>query len=338
MSIQEDSHSRRSLLTGDWVLVSPQRTQRPWQGQLEPAETDQGPAYDRECYLCPGNPRANERLNPDYRGPFVFDNDFPALSRLSRVGDAGSPLFQTRPESGRCRVLCYTDCHNSRLATMTRDDIDIALRVMTDEFTALDRADGIGYVQIFENRGQMMGCSNQHPHAQIWATEHVPVEPAKELARQREWLAGHGTPLLGDYLAAEIEAGDRIVCSNEHFVTVVPWWAVWPFEMLVLPRRAFAAPDEMTGDEVRDLALTLKTVLSAYDRLFATSAPYSMGFHPRPSDDEEHPEWIFHAHIYPPLLRSATIRKHQVGFEMLGMPQRDLTPEAAALKLRQQVQ
>jgi len=218
---------------------------------------------------------------------------------------------------------------------MATDDVVSALQTLSAEFTALDSREDIGYVQIFENRGRMMGCSNQHPHAQIWATQHVPVEPAKELARQQEWLTQRGSLLLVDYLEAELDAGERVVYTNEHFVTVVPWWAVWPFEMLILPRRIFAAPDDMSADEFAGLADTLKVVLSAYDRLFATSGPYSMGFHPRPSDDDHHQEWLFHAHIYPPLLRSATVRKHLVGFEMLGMPQRDLTPECAAQKLRE---
>ena len=338
MSMQDDSHSRRNLLTGDWVLVSPQRTERPWQGQIEHADSGEGPAYDADCYLCPGNQRANEQVNPCYRGPFVFDNDFPALSAESHVGDPSSSLFQSRPEAGSCRVVCYTDNHSFRLANMATDDVVSALQTLATEFTALDRRENIAYVQIFENRGRMMGCSNQHPHAQIWATQHLPVEPAKELARQQEWLAERGSLLLVDYLAAELEAGERVVHANKHFVTVVPWWAVWPFEMLILPRRIFAAPDDMSGDEFAGLADTLKVVLSAYDRLFATSGPYSMGFHPRPSDDDHHREWLFHAHIYPPLLRSATVRKHLVGFEMLGMPQRDLTPERAAQKLREELQ
>lgn len=337
MSMQDDSHSRRNLLTGDWVLVSPQRTARPWHGQVETTDDGDDQSHDPACYLCPGNRRANEQVNPDYRGPYVFDNDFPALSAISRVAATESALFQARPESGRCRVMCYSHDHGQRLASMASDDIVAALRTMTDEFTTLDRADDIAYVQIFENRGRMMGCSNQHPHAQIWATGHLPVEPARELARQQAWLGERGSPLLQDYLAAELGAGERIVDANEHFVTAVPWWAVWPFEMLVLPRRRFGAPDEMRDEEVQGLASMLKSVLSAYDRLFDTAAPYSMGFHPRPSDGGDHPEWLFHAHIYPPLLRSASVRKHLVGFEMLGMPQRDLTPEAAAQRLRGKV-
>jgi UDPglucose--hexose-1-phosphate uridylyltransferase len=217
---------------------------------------------------------------------------------------------------------------------MEAGDIAAAIEVISAEFTTLDQQEGISYVQIFENRGEMMGCSNQHPHAQIWATEHLPNEPARELLTQRAWFQESGSQLLADYREAELDDGTRVVVANEHFVALVPYWAIWPFETLILPHRSFSAPDEMTGAEAKGLAGILKTTLSAYDNLFATAAPYSMGFHPRPSTGGAHPEWLFHAHIYPPLLRSATIRKHLVGFEMLGMPQRDLTPEVAAARLR----
>jgi len=333
MSMQDHSHSRKNLLTGEWVLVSPHRMQRPWQGQVENPDALDEPDYDSDCYLCPGNARANENLNPAYEGTFVFDNDFPALSPISDVG-APANMLEARPEAGRCRVICYTEKHNRRLATMDVPAIESALNAMTTEFQMLDRNEGIAYVQIFENRGKMMGCSNQHPHAQVWATEHVPEEPAKELQAQREWHQEHKSQLLADYRDTELESRIRLVTENEQFVALVPYWAVWPFETLLLPRRSIAATDEMTPDEVTGLANILKSVLSAYDKLFSTSSPYSLGFHPRPSDGDAHPEWLFHAHIYPPLLRSATIRKHLVGFEMLGMPQRDLTPEMAAERLR----
>jgi len=210
--------------------------------------------------------------------------------------------------------------------------------IRNDEFSTLDQQEDIGYVQVFENRGAMMGCSNEHPHAQIWATENVPTEAAKELAAQSDYLAEHGTPLLTDYLQAELEEGSRVISESEFFVAVVPYWAVWPYEALILPRRLVAAPDQLQEDEIAALAETLKAVLSSYDLLFSTSAPYSMGLHARPSDGVPHPEWQFHIHIYPPLLRSATVRKHLVGFEMLGMPQRDLTPEVAAEALREAIQ
>ena len=330
---QSHSHSRRNL-TGAWVLVSPNRTERPWQGQIEKTDIANEPAYDPDCYLCPGNKRVNDKANPDYQGPFVFDNDFAALSPTSEIKTSEDPLFEARSESGRCRVVCYSEKHDLRLSTMNTRDIETAIDTMAAEFSELDSDDSVGYVQVFENRGQMMGCSNPHPHAQIWATEHLPDEPAKELHNQLAWWQNTDSPLLADYRKAEVEDGRRVVCNNEHFVTVVPYWAVWPFETMILPHRNFSSFDEMTTDEIAGLADMLKSTLSIYDGLFDVPAPYSMGFHPRPSDGVQHPEWIFHAHIYPPLLRSATVRKHLVGFEMLAMPQRDLTPEAAAERLR----
>lgn len=334
MSIQTQSHRRKNLLTGEWVLVSPQRTQRPWLGQLEETFQEPESAYDPECYLCAGNVRANGENNPAYTGPFAFDNDFPALSGESNIEPVSHHMFQTRPESGRCRVVCFSEKHNLPLADMGVDEISHILQFLAREFKQLDQRPEISYVQIFENRGQMMGCSNPHPHAQIWATSGIPVEVKKELDCQRAYLDNHGRPLLMDYLDAELKADRRLVCSNSEAVSMVPYWATWPFETLLIPRRQVAAQDELSEQEVRGFASVLKTTLQAYNRLFQTSTPYSMGFHPRPGDGLEHPEWQFHMHIYPPLLRSASIRKHMVGFEMLAMPQRDLTPEAAAEKLR----
>ena len=335
MSIVDQSHSRRNLLTGEWVLVSPHRLQRPWQGQIENVDSEELSSYDAECYLCPGNKRANDNESPDYRGPFAFDNDFPALTAESDVGASAHPLFELRPEAGCCRVVCYTERHDLRLATMSEDDLCAALNAMIAEFTSLDQREEIAYVQVFENRGAMMGCSNPHPHAQVWATSELPTEPAKELESQARYLQQHGRSLLMDYLTAELDDGSRVIQENEHFVAVVPYWAVWPYEALILARRRVAAPDELSGDEIASLGQTLRVVLASYDKLFGVAAPYSMGLHSRPSDGERHPEWQFHIHIYPPLLRSATVRKHLVGFEMLGMPQRDLTPEVAAQTLRE---
>jgi UDPglucose--hexose-1-phosphate uridylyltransferase len=334
MSLQTHSHSRRNLLTGEWVLVSPHRTDRPWQGQIENVDVTEYPAYEPECYLCPGNQRANNNTNPKYKGPFIFDNDFAALSSASNIELPVSDMFDTRHESGQCRVVCYTEKHDLRLSTMDIVDIETAISAMAAEFVALDQKASVGYVQVFENRGKMMGCSNPHPHAQIWATEHLPNEPAKELRQQLLWLEKSGSPLLADYRDTETKDGSRVVRDNDAFVAVVPYWAIWPFETLLLPKRNFSSFEEMSPSEVQGLAEILKSILSIYDGLFGVPAPYSMGFHPRPSDGAPHPEWIFHAHIYPPLLRSATVRKHLVGFEMLAMPQRDLTPEAAAEQLR----
>jgi len=334
MSSQEHSHSRQNLLTGEWVLVSPHRARRPWQGQVEAIDAPDEPAYDPTCYLCPGNDRAGGHRNPDFKGPFVFDNDFAALSPQSNISAPDNPMFHIREESGCCRVVCFSEQHNLRLSTMSVDDIALALTTMINQFTELDESGSYQYVQIFENRGQMMGCSNQHPHAQIWATEHLPTEPAKELRAQRAYFDTHQSSLLLDYLRAERHEEVRLVCENEYFAALIPYWATWPFETLLLPCRPVSAPDELSATEVNSLADVLRQVLSAYDRMFDTSAPYSLGFHPRPSDGDGHMEWQLHIHIYPPLLRSATIRKHLVGYEMLAMPQRDLTPEVAADKLR----
>lgn len=328
------SHARKNLLNGEWILVSPQRIERPWQGEQTRAEESALPSHDPQCFLCPGNTRVNGEVNPGYSGPFVFENDFPALSSGAAPIESDDAFFVARSEPGECRVICYSERHDARLSTMPVAEAEIAVRALIDEFASLDQRDDIDYVQVFENRGEMMGCSNPHPHAQVWATTQRPTEIGKELRQQRRWLEDKGTSLLVDYCDAELRDGKRVVARNDHFVALVPYWATWPFETLVLPRRPVAAPTELNDDEVRSFAAILVAVLGATDGLFDTAAPYSMGFHPRPSDGNDYPEWQFHVHICPPLLRSASVRKHMVGFEMFGMPQRDITPEQAAERLR----
>ena len=330
------SHSRFNPLTGEWLLVSPQRTQRPWQGQVETREAEDTTAYVDDCYLCPGNARANGEHNPQYKGSFAFANDFPALlPATGQVSDqSAGPLFRRRDESGRCRVVCYTEQHHMRLATMSEPAIAAALQGLFNEFRQLDSDADVGYVQMFENRGAMMGCSNPHPHAQIWATSNVPTEPEKERQAQFDYFQREGRPMLLDYVERELELDTRVVTSNEHFAAMVPYWATWPFEVLIVSRLPVASPNELTPEAVRGLAAVLQTVLTAYDAHFRTSTPYSMGFHPRPSAAHASDGWVFHAHIYPPLLRSATVRKHMVGFEMFAMAQRDITPEIAAELLK----
>ena len=279
--------------------------------------------------------RASGARNPDYQHTFVFDNDFPALKSEASGMRFEDGLLVAEGESGACRVLCFSPRHDLTLARMAIDDIARVVDAWVEETVNLGRRDDIGAVQIFENRGEIMGCSNPHPHGQIWATRHVPNELEKETRRQSEYLLARGRALLLDYLAQELERGERVVSANEHFVVLTPFWAIWPFETMILPRRKIASLEELRAEERTALAATLSDVTRRYDRLFDVSFPYSMGFHQRPTDGAAHAEWQIHAHFYPPLLRSATVKKFMVGFEMLGSPQRDLTPEAAAARLRE---
>jgi UDPglucose--hexose-1-phosphate uridylyltransferase len=332
LDLKEHPHRRLNPLTGEWVLVSPHRTKRPWQGQMErPAQPAQV-EYDPSCYLCPGNPRAGGFANPAYADTFVFDNDFAALrpgTPEGRIDEGG--LLVAESESGVCRVICFSPRHDLTLARMEQTDIVKVVEVWKSQYIELGARPDIGYIQIFENRGEMMGASNPHPHCQIWASAGIPNEPWKE---QRAFLA-RKTCLLCDYAALELRRGERMVCRNDHFMTVVPFWALWPFETMVLPLRHFGSMDELTKDETGALADILKQTVTRYDNLFEIPFPYSMGFHQSPVDGAAHPEWHFHAHFYPPLLRSATVRKFMVGYEMVGTPQRDITPESAAQRLRE---
>ena len=326
---------RLNLLTGDWVLVSPQRLVRPWQGAVGETAAGSVVHYDPACYLCPGNARVGGLENPAYDGVYIFDNDFPAL--LPPDHEASPPadaLLVSEPQSGACRVVCYSPDHSQTMSQLPVPAIRAVVDAWTSQFVELSARPDIGAVTIFENRGEMMGASNPHPHGQIWATSSIPNELAREDDRQRAFLTEHGEPLLVAYLRRELEAGERIVVENEAFVGLVPYWATWPFETRVLPRRAVSGLDRLTEDERDALADLLGRLTGGYDALFATACPYSMGFHQRPSKAPDDAHFVMHAHFYPPLLRSASIRKFMVGFEMLAMPQRDLTPEDAAVRLR----
>ncbi len=335
--LKEVPHRRFNPLTGEWVVVSPHRTKRPWQGQVERTEQEAVPAYDPECYLCPGNERAGGARNPKYDSTFVFDNDFAALKPdvpAVAMDTNGDELLVAESEPGNCRVLCFSPRHDLTLARMTVAEIRTVVDLWAAQFAELGCRNNVGYVQIFENRGAMMGASNPHPHCQIWATKSLPNEPKKEQQAQKEYLERHGKCLLCEYLALEATAGDRAVCANDDFLAVVPFWAVWPFETLVVSRRHVSDITGLDGRGRTALADILKQLTTRYDNLFEISFPYSMGFHQRPTDGREHPEWHFHAHFLPPLLRSATVRKFMVGFELLASPQRDITPESAAERLR----
>lgn len=329
-------HRRFNPLTREWILVSPQRTQRPWQGQVEAAAGEIQPAYDPNCYLCPGNARAGGIRNPAYESTFVFDNDFAALKPDTPPFEFKErDLLIANSEAGRCRVLCFSPRHDLTLARMSMAELRRIVDAWVDEFRQLGDQPNIGSVQIFENRGAIMGCSNPHPHGQIWANETVPDELLKELNSFRDYYEQNRTTLLDAYLDLELQQQERVVCSNEHFVIIVPFWAVWPFETLLISRRKVACLTDLIDEECTALGEILQQITTRYDNLFKTSFPYTMGFHQRPTDGRQYPEFHLHGHFYPPLLRSATVRKFMVGYEMLSMPQRDLTPEAAASRLRQ---
>ena len=328
-------HLRFDPLRREWVQVSPQRTERPWQGQVDPPETELLPARDPGCYLCPGAPRARGVINPDYTTTFVFDNDFAALHPSTPSGAyADADLLLARTEPGICRVVCFSPRHDLTLSRMSRAGIRAVVDVWTDEWARLAACPEIGYVLVFENRGAVMGASNPHPHGQIWATATVPNEPAREQASLAAWRGAHGSCLLCDYLSLEAARGERMVAENDAFSALVPFWAAWPFETLVISKRHLTGLDALDQAGRDGLADLLKRLTTRYDNLFETRFPYSMGFHQRPADEAAHDEWHLHAHFYPPLLRSASVRKFMVGYEMLGTPQRDLTPEAAAARLR----
>ena len=329
-------HRRWNPLRQSWVMVSPHRTQRPWQGEVGQKATPSGVSYDAECYLCPGNKRAGGAENPKYDSIFTFVNDYAALlpEAPAEKPAQDSALLKAEAVRGLCKVLCFHPDHSLTLARMTQPEIRRVVDAWASEFTELGSLDWIKYVQIFENRGAMMGASNPHPHGQIWSTGFVPDEPALETRAQREHMSLTGHCLLCEYLATEQARGERVIFENEHFAALVPWWAVWPFEVMLVSKRHLGAMPELVGEERDALADALRRLCTRFDNLFETSFPYTMGFHQRPTDGAVHEEWHFHAHFYPPLLRSATVRKFMVGFEMLGMPQRDITPESAAERLR----
>ncbi len=329
-------HRRKNILTGEWILVSPQRTQRPWDGDITAPDSGQRNKYEPDCYLCPGNKRASGNVNPKYKNTFVFTNDFPALIKdVPGKKINMKNLLIAKGESGICKVLNFSPRHDLTLAEMTEADIEKVIIEWRREYKNLSSIKGINYIQIFENKGAIMGNSNPHPHCQIWAQKSIPDEPAKELKQFKKYFGKNKRTILNDYLKLELKLGERIVYVNDSFVVLVPYWAIWPFESMIISKRKITSILQFKKKEEKDFANALKILTAKYDNLFKTSFPYSSGLHQAPVEGEEHKEWHFHMHFYPPLLRSASIKKFMVGYEMLAEPQRDITAEHSAKVLRE---
>jgi len=337
LNFHDSPHRRHNPLTGDWVLVSPHRMMRPWQGQKEPHANIELKEYDPNCYLCPGNERAGGIKNPSYTGTFVFTNDFAALleNPIESIDKEikNAELFLSKEVSGTCRVICFSPNHRLSLPEMETSDILEVVKTWIDETIELGKI--YRWVQIFENKGEVMGCSNPHPHAQVWATNSLPTEAEKEQQRQKQFYKKHGESLLHVYAQSEIQSGVRVIEYNSSWLAVVPYWATWPYEMLLLPHRQIQRISDLNQKEQEELSEILKLILIRYDNIFETSFPYTMGWHGAPMG-EESSYWQLHAHFYPPLLRSSNVKKFMVGYEMLSESQRDLTPEKAAERLREQ--
>ncbi|MCG5054788.1 MAG: UDP-glucose--hexose-1-phosphate uridylyltransferase [Myxococcales bacterium] len=333
--LPEGPHRRYNPLLAEWVLCSPHRLKRPWQGQVDEPQKDDRPAYDPTCYLCPGNTRANGEVNPPFAETFAFTNDFAALMPEGEsIAFANDALFQVESQRGVCRVICFSPRHDLTIPRMETSAVRAVIDTWAHEVQDLGAKDFIRYVQVFENKGAIMGCSNPHPHCQVWASEHIPEKPRKKRDTQRAYLAKFGNDLLGDYLERERALGERIICENEHFTALVPFWAVWPFEVTLIARRRVPDLPSLTNEERDGLADLMRRVCVRYDNLFSCSFPYSMGFYGAPTDGEDHGSWRLHAEYYPPLVRSASVKKFQVGYEMTADPQRDLTAEQAAARIR----
>jgi UDPglucose--hexose-1-phosphate uridylyltransferase len=333
-NLQDYSHKRFNILTGEWVLVSPHRAKRPWQGQNEAIANTQRPVHDPSCYLCAGNTRINGEENPKYKDVFVFTNDFAALQTTSPKFSVKEGLFKAESEQGICKVICFSPDHSKSLADMAIADIDKVVKTWQKEYTELGSNDLINYVQIFENKGSVMGCSNPHPHGQIWSQSTLPNEVDKKDQQQYAYYNKNKTSLLGDYLKQELKADERIIYQNEYFVVLTPFWAVWPFETIIIPKIQHTDITKISNEESLAFADAISKITKVYDKLFECSFPYSSGIHQSPTNGETNAHWHWHMSFYPPLLRSATVKKFMVGYEMFGSPQRDITAEQAANRLR----
>ncbi|TCS42094.1 UDP-glucose--hexose-1-phosphate uridylyltransferase [Reinekea marinisedimentorum] len=327
-------HKRLNVLTGEWVLVSPHRAKRPWQGQNESKDDTPLPSYDPDCFLCAGNKRISGDINPNYKGTFVFENDFAALQKdIPDSPEPVDPLFQLKSEKGEAHVICFSPDHSKTLPELDIPALEAVVQTWADQYRRLSSK--YEWVQLFENKGAIMGCSQPHPHGQVWANSSVPTLPAKEHDQQSQYYREHGKALLLDYALKESKDGTRTIVENEHWIAVVPYWASWPFETLLLPKFACRHFHELNADRKTSLAKAIKELTIRYDNLFETSFPYSMGWHGAPTSEIKNAAWQLHAHFFPPLLRSATVKKFMVGYEMMAESQRDLTPEQAAEKLQQ---
>ncbi|PWJ43688.1 UDP-glucose--hexose-1-phosphate uridylyltransferase [Sediminitomix flava] len=334
-STEDHPHRRLNPLTGDWVQVSPHRAKRPWQGQVEKMEEESRPEHDPSCYLCAGNTRIGGEVNPDYSDTYSFQNDFSSLLEDTPEGEVNeNDLFVAKSERGICRVICFSPRHDLTIPELELPSVRKVIDLWAKEYEELGSKSFINHVQIFENKGAVMGCSNPHPHGQIWAQESIPQEPAKKQIKQSEYFDKKGRTLLSDYIASELEKEERLLFENDHFVALVPYWATWPFETMIVPKRNVQRITDLTEEEKDAFADAYKKLTTLYDNLFEISFPYSAGIHQAPTDGKDHPEWHMHMLFYPPLLRSATVKKFMVGYEMLANAQRDITPEQAAYRLR----
>lgn len=333
--LQDYSHKRFNILTGEWVLVSPHRAKRPWQGQNENVNNEKRPEYDEKCYLCAGNTRINGEVNPKYTDVFVFTNDFAALQKDSPTFKVNDGLLLAESETGICKVICFSPDHSKSLADMAPKEIQHVVFAWQNEYKTLAANPIINYVQIFENKGAVMGCSNPHPHGQIWSQSTLPNEVVKKNTQQLNYHNKNNSSLLGDYLSQELKNQERIIFENDGFVVLIPFWAVWPFETMIVPKRQMSNIVDMSDRETLQYAEAISVITKAYDKLFNTSFPYSSGIHQAPSNGNENNHWHWHMSFYPPLLRSATVKKFMVGYEMFGSPQRDITAESAVKMIRE---